>query len=158
MANLIVGIFEHCEPQTLESALSAQASIDVSRLKVVTKDARSDAHGNSVLDFVFVDEELAIGAPSQGQTHGTGMLSDSGGTSVPGLSASGPALAGFGSPSTPSANYLGNFAIPSDEIGNFNDAVEAGRCVVVYQLAPTENAESLQAAFKSTGLRNVRTY
>lgn len=155
MANLLVGIFESCTPAELEAALGKDG-IDTSRLKVVTRDARSDAHDNSVLDFVFAGDSLEVDSPAEDMTHGTGMLSDSGGTSVPGLSAPSATLVGFGSHLT--ANYLAGFAIPQDEVGNFNDAVNAGRCVVVYSLAPNENADTLKGSFKAAGLRNVRTY
>src|SRR6185437_13046903 len=149
MARLIVGIFESCTPAQLEAALRVDC-IDMSRLKLVTGDARSNAHDDSALDFVFIADGSQVESPAEEITHGTGMLSDSGGTGVPGLSAPRTSLVGFSGHG--SANYLAGFPIPEDEIGNFNDAVDAGRCVVAYAPTPADDAEKIKASLKTAGL------
>ncbi len=92
---------------------------------------------------------------SDDMTKGLGIMGDSGGTGVP-MGRSSASLGSFNSRAD-SANYLAGLAIPSDEIDNFNGAIEAGRSVVAYPDAGAD-ADKIASAFKSAGLRNVRVY
>ena len=49
------------------------------------------------------------------------------------------------------------FAIPPDEVDNFDQAVADGRAVVLYPDAGAD-AQAVVTAFRAAGLRNVRSY
>jgi hypothetical protein len=152
---LVVGILASADPKAIEETLREQ-QVDLSRVKVVTKSGPSKAHDDSIIDFVHVAQAMESNSLSDDMTKATGILSDSGGTSVPGIGGSGPSLGDFGRRSA-SHNYLGTLGIPSDEVENFNDAVEAGRSVVAYE-GTNADAATVAAAFKAAGLKNVRSY
>jgi hypothetical protein len=94
---------------------------------------------------------------SDDMTRGTGIMSDSGGTGVPGIGGRGPTLDSFSHRDDPTRAYLAGYAIPSDEVDNFGDAVAEGRAVVLYSDAGSD-LQTIAAAFKAAGLRNVRAY
>jgi hypothetical protein len=151
---LVTGILGTSDPKAIEAALASQ-SIDTSKLKVVTKSVQSPEYDDSILDFVEVIDSQSSNDISDDMTKGTGVLSDSGGTGVPGIGSRGPSLASIGGSGGPSPNYLGNIRIPGDQKDNYNDAIDDGRSVVVYD---GDNAPSIEAAFKAAGLRNVRVF
>ncbi len=152
---LVVGIFPDSDPKALESALSAQ-QIDLSKVKVVSSTARDT--DSTQLEFVDVIEEMEDNSLSDDMTKGLGIMGDAGGTGVPGLGGGRRATRGsFAGSDTPSARYLAGFAIPDDEVGNFDDAIRDGRAVVLYADAGAA-ADTIAAAFKAAGLRHVRAY
>ncbi len=152
---LVVGIFPDSDPKALESALSAQ-QIDLSKVKVVSSTAR-DADSTK-LEFVDVIEDMEGNSLADDMTKGLGIMGDAGGTGVPGLGGGRQVTLGsFAGSDTPSARYLAGFAIPDDEVGNFDDAIADGRAVVLYVDAGTA-ADTIAAAFKAAGLRHVRSY
>lgn len=150
---LVTGILGTCDPDEIEKAL-ASAGIDASKVRVVTKDAPSEAHENSIIDFVFVAESQSVDAFSDGMTHGTGIMSDSGGTGVPGITGSQPSVRDFVHGG--GLNYLAGFPVPTDHLDNLNTAVAEGRCVITYDVAG--DPAPIAAAFKAAGLRAVRTF
>lgn len=152
---LVVGIFSDSDPKALESALSAQ-QIDLSKVKVVTSGGRPDDDNPSELEFVDVIADMDDNSFSDDMTKGLGIMGDSGGTSVPGIGGRSASLGSF-TPHNTVARYLAGFAIPTDEVDNFDDAVGEGRAVVLYPDAGAD-AQSVVAAFKAAGLRNVRAY
>jgi rhodanese-related sulfurtransferase len=152
---LVVGIFPTSDSATIESALSA-AQIDANKVKVIRlASAASPADESSELDFVDVVNNMESNSFSDDMTKGLGIMGDSGGTGVP-MGRSSASLGSFNSRAD-SANYLSGLAIPSDEVDNFNGAIEAGRSVVAYPDAGAD-ADKIASAFKSAGLRNVRVY
>jgi rhodanese-related sulfurtransferase len=156
---LVVGIFPQSDPKALESALAAQ-QIDLSRVKVVSSSAPDAADEEpSQLQFVDVIADMESNSLSDELTPGTGVLADSGGTGVPGISSGGqqPTLSSFTHHDDPTRRYFAAFAIPDDEVDNFGDAVAEGRAVVLY-LDAGSDAQAVAAAFKAAGLRNVRAY
>jgi hypothetical protein len=152
---LVIGIFPQCDPEAIKAALAA-AQVDPAKIKVIRLATGEDApRDESELDFVDVAASMDSNSLADDMTKGMGIMGDSGGTGVPmGRSAS---LGSFTSRAGSARNYLAGLAIPDDEIDNFNDAIEAGRCVVAYPDAGVD-AQRISAGFKTAGMRNVRTY
>lgn len=150
---LVIGIFPESDPKALESALSAQ-QIDLTKIKVVSTSATDTE--SSTLTFVDVVTELDSDSFSDEMTKGTGVIPDSGGTGVPGVTGreerESIPMMGEESP-----HYLDGYDVPDDEIDNFDDAVAEGRAVVLYP-NPGANEAAIAAAFKAAGLLNVRAY
>jgi hypothetical protein len=153
--NLVVGILGTSDPKAIEDALKGQ-NVDLTRVKVVTKANPSQAHDDSVIDFLHVARAMDSNSLSDDMTHATGIMSDSGGTGVPGIGGSSQTLGQFTGGGS-SKDYFGTFKIPTDEVANFNDAVDAGRSVVTYQ-GTDGDTSAVSAAFKAAGLKNVRSY
>ena len=151
---IVVGIFSG-DQAALQAALSGQSAIDPTKVRVVTKSAPAQTEDDPGWDFVQVYEAQEHNSLSDEMTRGTGIMSDSGGTGVPGIGGSGASLTslvGRGG----GANYLAGIGIPDDEVDNFNSAISGGRSVVVYTIAG--DAGGASAALKSAGLLNIRTY
>jgi hypothetical protein len=162
---LVVGIFPGYDPTAIHEALTAQ-QVDLSKVKVI---ARSDAAtapdetplnfiSESPIEFITVDANFESDSVSDELTRGTGIMSDSGGTAVPGIGGSGPSLGSFRSHAALKVGgYLSGLAIPDDEVDNFTAAVTEGRAVVAFPDAGAD-ASAIASAFKAAGLRNVRVY
>jgi hypothetical protein len=152
---LVIGIFSDSDAKALEDALSAQ-QIDLSKVKVFASDG--DDSESSTLDFieVFTETESITGL-SDDMTRGTGVLADSGGTTVPGLGGSQSRFKAFFPEEGESRHYLDGFPVPDDEVENFDDAIADGHAVVLYPDAGADE-QKIAAAFKAAGLRNVRSY
>lgn len=155
MAGLVVGIYPNSDPKALEGALEAQ-HVDLSKVKVVSSNA-PDESDDSALQFVDVIAELEHDSDADEMTHGRGIMSDSGGTGVPGISGRQTSLGSFRSSTSARRRYLAAYPIPSDEVDNFDEAVAAGRAVVLYPEAGTD-APAIAAALRAAGLLNVRSY
>lgn len=153
---LVVGIFSGTDPKELESALVAQ-QIDLSKVKVVSTTVTGDEDEGTQLEFVDVIADVEDNSRSD-MTQGSGVWDETG-TGVPGISSGGrrPDLSSFTHHDDPTRAYLAGYAIPSDEIDNFGDAVAEGRAVVLYADAGS-GAQTVAASFKAAGLRNVRTF
>ena len=151
---LVVGIFPTCDPQALQEAVSAQPTIDVNKMRVITNDERTKDHEESGLHFVHVIEEESALDRDPRYTHDTGIMSDFGGTDVPGINW-GANLSSFYSGE--GTNLLIELGIPDDEAENFSDAIEEDRCVVIYN-SGNDNPEIVESALKAAGLKNVHTF
>ena len=152
---LVIGIFSDSDAKALEDALSAQ-QIDLSKVKVFAGDG--DDSESSTLDFIEVFSETeSITGLSDDMTRGTGVLADSGGTAVPGLTGAEPRFKAFFPEEGESKHYLEGFPVPDDEVENFDDAIADGHAVVLYPDAGADE-QKIAAAFKAAGLRNVRSY
>jgi len=147
---LVVGIFPGADPTAIEQALTGQ-QIDLTKVKVVSRQ-RAEQQDDSALHFMDVEEAMESNSFSDDMTKGMGIMGDSGGTDVPGMSSRGPSLSSFSHTARPS--YFGAWPIPDDEVDNFNGAIDEGRAVVLYSDADGDVA----AKFKAAGLRNVRQY
>ncbi len=156
--SLVVGIFPQSNAKAIENALTAQ-KIDLSKVKVVSGSVDDDEAEASPLEFVDVIEDMEDNSFADDMTKGMGSMGDAGGTGVPGIGDGGrqATLDSFSSPDSGFKPYLAGFAIPTDEVDNFDEAVADGRAVVLYP-DPGSNSESIAAAFKAAGLRNVRVY
>jgi len=156
-SQLLVGIFPSSDVTSLETTLGNVPGLDRSRVSVLTASAKTQAHEDSFLNFMHVAEEVER-EPSPDITHGTGLLTDFGGTDVPGLSdRGGPSLADFEEPEVV-PHYLGSLPIPDDEAENFDEAIAEGRTVVVYPVSSEAEGAQLQQALRTAGLRNVRAF
>jgi len=152
---LVIGIFSDSDAKALEDALSAQ-QIDLSKVKVFAGDG--DDSESSTLDFIEVFSETeSITGLSDDMTRGTGVLADSGGTAVPGVTGPETGFKAFFPEEGVSKHYLDGFPVPDDEVENFDDAIADGRAVVLYPNAGADE-QKIAAAFKAAGLRNVRSY
>ena len=153
---LVVGIFPQNDPAAIESALSG-AHVDASKVKVIRlATGDNSADDSSELDFIDVAASMESNSLSDDMTKGMGIMGDAGGTGVP-MGRSSASLGSFTSRGASLKNYLEVLAIPSDEIDNFNDAIEAGRVVIAYPGAGGD-ADAVATAFRAAGLRNVRVY
>uniref|UniRef100_E6QHI3 Uncharacterized protein n=1 Tax=mine drainage metagenome TaxID=410659 RepID=E6QHI3_9ZZZZ len=152
---LVVGIYPESDPKKIEEALTGQTGIDIGRLRVVTRDAQSAAHDESTISFVHVREAQNSNDFSDDMTHGQGMMTDSGGTGVPGGNSRGPSLGSLSNRGS-AINYLAGVKIPGDQIDNFNDAIGAGRVVFLYDA--NEDDAAAVAGFNAAGLRNVKAF
>jgi hypothetical protein len=156
-SQLLVGIFPSSDVTSLETTLGTVPGLDRSRVSVLTASAKTQAHEDSFLNFMHVAEEVDS-EPSPDITHGTGLLTDFGGTDVPGLTdRSEPSLTDFEEPEVV-PHYLGSLPIPSDEAENFDEAIADGRAVVVYPVSSEAEGTQLQQALRTAGLRNVRAF
>ena len=151
---LVVGIFPTCDPQALQQAISGQPNIDVNRMRVLTNDERTKDHEESGLHFVHVIQEESAYDRDPRLTHDTGIISDFGGTDVPGINW-GANLSSFYSGE--GEDLLVELGIPDDEAENFNDAIEEDRCVVIYN-AGDSSPDTVETALKAAGLKNVHTF
>lgn len=148
---LVTGIFPSCDPADIEKALASIPNVDMASVKVITKSTGgSPAEENSPLNFISVSRAQDDNSLSDGMTRGTGIMSGSGGTSVPGLSGRNANLGDF-SGHGHAANYLANLGLGNDLAENYNSAIEDGRCVVLLQ-GDAATVETLRSA----GFRNVR--
>ncbi len=155
MAHLVVGIYPDADPKALEGALSGQ-QLDLSKLKVVIANLR-ETDATSLLEFVDVAAEMEGNSLSDDMTKGVGVWDETG-TNVPGIDGRRTNLGSFSSRNEGgSRSYLAGFAIPDDEVDNFDEAVAQGRAVVIYPDAGNDSP-TVAAAFKAAGLRNVRAY
>ena len=150
---LVVGIFPNNDPQALQQAISAQPTLDVNRMRVITNDDRTEDHEESGLHFVNVVKESSAYERDERLTHDTGDITDFGGTDVPGINW-GANLSSFYRGE--GNNLLIELGIPDDEAENFNDAIEEGRGVVVYNAG--DNTAGAEAALKAAGFRSVHTF
>ncbi len=154
---LVVGITPTTEPDELEKMLTPDV-VDHGRLAVVTKDTPTNEHEESPLHFVHVH----IGLPHETSDvdhdvleGDTSILTDAGGVNIPNISADTRYIGFFTHPHV--VDHLAGYAIPEDEVENYNDAIEAGRGVALYQ-ARSEEAPKVEQAFKSAGIKHVKTY
>ena len=154
---LIVGIFPSTDAAALEKALSGVSGLDRDRLRVFMADSGAAPPQDPSLSFTLLkgdpEEEL-----SPEVTHGTGLLTDFGGTDVPGVTDSrAQSLADFES-AQQFPNYLGFLPIPDDEVDNFNEAIAEGRSVVAYSVESESEGAQMRQSLRAAGLRNVEIF
>lgn len=151
--SIVIGVLGSCEPPRIESALTA-TGIDRTNLRVLTSAESTAAHENSPITFVHVTDMSGNGVDDD-MTRGTGVLSDFGGTAVPGINDVGGSFDAFAHPDV--ADYLNGVEIPSGDAEYYNDAIDDGRCVVVCSCDGSACEQTAQALQKA-GLQNVRTF
>ena len=152
---LVTGIAQTSNPDHLEDALCKE-NVDCDKLAVITKDQPTDQHQESVLTFMHVGEQHATSdVQHEVIAGGESILTNFGDPQVPNISSDNRYIGFFAEPHI--IDHLAQYAIPSDQVQNYNDAIEAGRSVVVYKAAPGE-APSVEQTFKDAGLANVKTF
>lgn len=137
----VTGIAPTDDVSELEKLLGAVEGVDRSKLSVITKADRSSEHDSSFLDFIHLDDDR--------------IMTNLGGTGLPGINLTGSRLGYLGTPHVESR--LGTLPIPDDEAGNYNDALDAGRSVVAYDCTNVDSA-AVEAAFRSAGVRHVKAF
>ncbi len=153
MANsIVIGVLGTCDPARIESALSS-SGIDRSQLRVLTAEDPTQAHETSWISFVHV-AQVADESFEEEMMRGTGVLSDFGGTAVPGMDAA-DSFSFFDHPEV--VDYLSGTDIPSGDEEYYNEAIDDGRCVVVCTCDGSACDQTV-AALKKAGLENVRTF
>ncbi len=154
MANrIVIGVLGSCEPAQVERAIAA-SGIDRTQLRVLTAEDPTQEHEDSPISFVHLGE-FAPESLDEEMMRGTGVLSDFGGMSVPGINTQESGFSVFDHPEV--ADYLKGINIPSGDEEYYNEAIDDGRCVVVCTCDGTACDATVQALEKA-GLANVRTF
>ena len=153
--HLVTGIAQTSSPEHLEDAL-VKDNVDTSKLAIITKDEPTDLHHESVLTFMHVGQDHATSdVDHEVIAGGTAILTNISEPQVPNISADSRYIGFFAEPHI--IDHLADYAIPEDQVQNYNDAIEAGRSVVVYKATPSE-APDVEQTFKEAGLKNVKTF
>ena len=154
--HLVTGIAQSSDPAHLENALCAEEAVDCDKLAVITKDEPTDQHHESVVTFMHVGQGHATSdVQHEVITGGESILTNFGDPQVPNISADNRYIGFFAEPHI--IDHLADYAIPQDQVQNYNDAIEAGRSVVVYKADKAE-APGVEQTFKDAGLKNVKTF
>ena len=154
--HLVTGIAQSSDPQHLESALCGKETVNCEKLAVITKDAPSDLHHESVLTYMHVGQDHTTSDVQHDViTGGESILTNWGDPQVPNISSDNRYIGFFAEAHI--IDHLADYAIPQDQVQNYNDAIEAGRSVVVYKAEPGE-ASGVEQTFKDAGLKNVKTF
>ena len=155
MACYVTGIVATSDVAELEKTLGDVPNIDHSKLSVITREAETDEHEESFLNFIHLAE------PGEGDNLGsllgtdTAIMTSGGGTGVPGLTRSGSGLDFLNSEYIEAE--VGIIPIPEDERANYNEALAQGRTVIAYECSDTDVA-ALEAAMRQAGVQKVKTY
>lgn len=155
---LVTGIADTSNPEQLEERLGGVSDVvPTDKLAVITKEKRTASHDESPIRFIHTAgaEHTTTDAPHSVIAGNEGILTTTDGTQVPNMSADSRYFGFFEEPHI--VDFLEDFDIPEDEKQNYNEAIAAGRSVVVYKAAGEETTP-VEESFRSAGLRNVRTY
>lgn len=154
--HLVTGIAQTSDPTHLEDALCNKEAVNCDKIAVITKDQPRQEHQESVLSFLHVGQEHATSdVAHEVIVGGESILTNLGDPQVPNISQDYRYVGFFAEPHI--IDHLADWAIPEDQAQNYNDAIEAGRSVVVYKAAPGE-APGVEQTFKDAGLKNVKTF
>lgn len=154
--HLVTGIAQTSDPQNLENALCGNEIVNCDKLAVITKDAPTDLHHESMLTFMHVGQDHTTSDVQHDViAGGESILTNWGDPQVPNISSDMRYVGFFAEPHI--IDHLADYAIPQDQVQNYNDAIEAGRSVVVYKAEPAE-ASGVEQTFKDAGLKNVKTF
>lgn len=153
---LVTGIAQSSNPAHLEDALCDNEGIDCAKMAVITKDTPTDDHEDSILTFLHVGAEHSTSDADHSVILGNeAILTNFSAPQVPNISSDTRYLGFFAEPHI--IDHLADYAIPHDEAQNYNEAIDAGRSVVVYKAGPGE-APAVEQSFKDAGLKNVKTF
>ena len=124
---------------------------DLKALKLALFDAGLTVDGLTVIEPGEGSESIARGlAGSEISSGDVGT-----GTGVPGINSSHRLRTFFRNESVD--GRLSDLDIPDSEVGNYSEALDRGRTVVAYYARP-ESVDTVEAAFRSSGLLNVRRF
>jgi hypothetical protein len=145
---VVTGISQSADTAAIEQALRA-AGLSLEPLTVYSSGDGPEDRADSGVRFVYTGTDSARNILGRGSE-----LTSFGGTEVPGLGTdSGPEYF----PTESISLQLSELEIPDDEVDNYVDAIDAGRSVVAYFAGP-DTLAAAEAAFRSSGLANVRTF
>jgi len=153
-ACFVTGIVPTEEVPTLEKMLGDVPGVDHALLTILTKCDRSDEHDSSFLNFIHCGAP-AIEGDVIGRIGGDSIMTNAGGTSVPGITARNETLGYFAHPHV--EQHVGTLPIPEDEADNYNDAIDSGRVVVAYNCGDGDTS-TLEKAFRESGVLHVKTF
>jgi hypothetical protein len=154
--HLVTGIAQTSDPAHLEDKLCATDVVRVERVTVITKDTPTPEHEESVLSYMHVGQEHnTTDVAHEVITGNEAILTNLGDPQVPNISEDYRYVGFFAEPHI--IDHLSDYAIPEDQVQNYNDAIEAGRSVVVYKADPGESVV-VEKTFKEAGLKNVKTF
>lgn len=153
--HLVTGIAQTSDPAHLEDTLCDKPQVQCEKLAVITKDSPTTDHDSSILSFMHVGQEHATTDTVHSVVTGTGIMTNYSGPEIPNISSDNRYIGFFAEPHI--IDHLADYAIPQDEVQNYNDAIEEGRSVVVYKAEPSE-APKVEQSFKDAGLKNVKTF
>lgn len=151
--HVVLGIISNCDPKHVEQTIDA-AGIDRTSLQVLTSERPTPAHESSWLSFVHVYEFIANDSLADQMTRGTGVIPDSGGTAVPGLGNEERDLGVLSHPDV--ADHFEGMNVPSGACELYNDAIEDGRCVLVYSCE--DDGAACRANLQRAGATEIRVF
>jgi hypothetical protein len=139
VAAFVTGIAPTQDVAALETMLGQIANVDRTKFVVITTASRTDDYDDSFINFAHAggDDRQFDGDRS---------------SHVPGITDS--AIGYLGHHNV--VQHVGTLPIPDDEADNYNDAIDEGRSVVAYPV--DGDASVVEAAFKSAGLKHVKTF
>lgn len=149
---LVVGIISTCDPSRIEQAV---AGLNRAQVRVLTSEQPTPAYENSPVTFIHVAEMMGQNSLADQMTRGTGVIPDSGGTAVPGINEEGGTLDAFEHPDV--LDHLSGLQIPDGDTERYNDAIDDGRCVVVYT-CDAAAADAAKTALAQTGATEVKVF
>lgn len=154
--HLVTGIAQTSNPEHLEDALCDKEAVDCEKIKVITKDTPTREHHESLLSYLHVGQEHPTTDTAHEVIAGdAAILTNWGDPQVPNISEDPRYIGFFAEPHI--IDHLAEYAIPEDQVQNYNDAIDAGRSVVLYKAEPHE-APGVEQTFKDAGLKNVKTF
>ncbi len=154
--HLVTGISQTSDPAHLEDTLCSKESVDCDKLAVITKDSPTEDHEESVLNYMHVGQQHTTSDLDHDViAGGTSILTNISEPQVPNISSDNRYIGFFAEPHI--IDHLSQYAIPQDQVQNYNEAIDAGRSVVVYKAQPAEASDVAQT-FKEAGLKNVQTF
>lgn len=154
--HLVTGIAQTSDPSHLEDTLCGNEVVNCDKIAVITKDEPTEEHEDSILTFMHVGREHSTTDVSHEViVGGEAILTNFGDPQVPNISSDNRYVGFFAEPHI--IDHLADYAIPHDQVQNYNDAIEAGRSVVVYKADKAE-APGIEQTFKDAGLKNVKTF
>ncbi|MDQ6700530.1 MAG: hypothetical protein M3Z36_10140 [Acidobacteriota bacterium] len=152
--HLVTGIAQTSAPAELHTLLCNV--LDCNRVVVITSDSPGEEHANAMMSFIHASDSPQTTDVSSDVIRGNAaIMTEAGGVNVPGISSDSRYIGYFAHPHV--IDHLADWPIPTDQVDNYNDAIEAGRSVVTYKAAP-EEAPKVEQVFKDAGLKNVKTF
>ena len=149
MPLVVTGIAPTTDVGALEKALH-NGGFSLDPLSVYVAGDAPEGHPDSGSRFVFSGNDSIRDILGRG----SGGIYSSGAGNVPGLERTdGPEF--FHEETVD--ERLSELAIPDSEVGNYEDAMDAGHAVVAYFARP-ETVEAVEGVFRAAGMANVRTY
>jgi hypothetical protein len=156
MANrIVIGVLATCDPSQVERAVAA-SGLDAAHVRVLTSQEPTDEHRNSTVNFVHVAKAMAHDSLADDMTRGTGVLSDFGGASVPGLNAAGATFDAFSHPEV--VDHLEGVEMPRGDAEFYNEAIDDGRCVLICTCDDPSSCDGVTQAVQKAGLGSIRSF
>ena len=155
--HLVTGIAQSSDPSQLEDVLCEKPNVDCDRIAIITKETPTAQHEESIFSYLHVgqDHETSDQTTQVVTGRSSAIMTNYSGPQIPNISSDMRYVGFFAEPHI--IDHLADYAIPADEVQNYNDAIEMGRSVVVYKAGPGE-APAVEQALKDAGLRNVKTF